>query len=329
MRLVGRTLDDLLQKLLSKLLVSTNYTSPTRGAARELVGVLLELKNPRARLSRSETRGKPFSCLGEFLWYLTGDNRLDFINYYIPAYYAETEDGETIFGGYGPRLFKQRGHNQIQNVIDLLLLKTESRRAVIQIFNAEDIARRHKEVPCTCTIHFLVRQNRLHMLTNMRSNDSYKGLPHDIFCFTMVQEVLARTLGLEVGTYRHFVGSMHLYEDDQEVARQYLNEGWQSTISMPPMPIGDPWPSLRKVLDAEYRIRYGVELDVNVWSVEPYWADLIRLLQVFAATGDVGKVEALKGNMAFDNYAAYIEKRKEMTPRVVRSLPLQQLLLPL
>jgi thymidylate synthase len=329
MRLTGRTLDDLLQKLLSKLLASTNYTAPSRGGARELVGVLLELKNPRARLSRSETRGKPFSCLGEFLWYLTGDNRLDFISYYIPAYCAETEDGETIYGGYGPRLFRQRGHNQIQNVIDLLLMTPESRRAVIQIFDAEDIARRHKEVPCTCTVHFLVRQKRLHMLTSMRSNDSYKGLPHDIFCFTMLQEVLARTLGLEVGTYKHFVGSLHLYEDDQEFARQYLNEGWQSTISMPPMPIGDPRPSLRKVLDAEYRIRYGAELDVKVWSVEPYWADLIRLLQVFAVTGDMGKVEALKRKMVFDNYAAYIEKRKEMVPRVIRRLPLQQLVLPL
>ena len=329
MRLIGRTLDDLLQKLLSKLLVTTNYTSPSRGGARELVGVLLELKNPRARLSRSETRGKPFSCLGEFLWYLTGDNRLDFISYYIPAYYAETEDGETIYGGYGPRLFRQRGHNQVQNVIDLLLVKPESRRAVIQIFDAEDIAQRHKEVPCTCTLHLLARQKRLHMLTHMRSNDSYKGLPHDIFCFTMLQEVLARTLGLEIGTYKHFVGSMHLYEEDQEVARQYLNEGWQSTISMSPMPIGDPWPSLRKLLDAEYRIRYGTELDVNIWDVEPYWADLIRLLQVFAATGNIGKVEALKRNMVFDNYAAYIEKRKEMMPRVIRPLPLQQLLLPL
>ena len=95
------------------------------------------------------------------------------------------------------------------------------------------------------------------------------------------------------------------------------------------MPIGDPWPSLRKVLDAEYRIRYGAELDVNVWSLDAYWADLIRLLQVFAATGNIDKVEALKGKMVFDNYAVYIEKRKEMMPRVIRPLPLQQLLLPL
>src|SRR5688572_6211574 len=96
MRFSGRTLDDLLRKLFAKLLSSTNYISPSRGNARELFGVLLELERPRARLSRTETRGKPFSCLGELLWYLSRDNKLDFIRYYIPAYNQETEDGETV-----------------------------------------------------------------------------------------------------------------------------------------------------------------------------------------------------------------------------------------
>lgn len=199
MRLSDQTLDDLLRKLFPKLLSSRIDISASRGHARELFGVLLELNHPRARLSRSETRGRPFSCLGEFLWYLSRDNKLDFIRYYIPAYEKETEDGETIYGAYGPRLFDQRGHDQLRNVINLLRSHPELRRAVIQLFNAEDIARRYKEVPCTCTLQFLVRRKRLHMLTTMRSNDAYKGLPHDIFCFTMLQEVVARTLGLELG----------------------------------------------------------------------------------------------------------------------------------
>jgi thymidylate synthase len=327
MRLSAGTLDDLVRKLFPKLLSSTNHISPSRGHARELVGVLLELQHPRARLSRTETRGKPFSCLGEFLWYMTRGNKLDFIRYYIPAYEEETEDGETIYGAYGRRLFSQRGQNQLRNAIDALGVSPESRRAVIQLFNAEDIARRHKEVPCTCTLQFLVRRKRLHLLTTMRSNDAYKGLPHDIFCFTMLQEVMARTLGVELGTYKQFVGSLHLYDEDRGVAEQYLNEAVQSTILMPPMPIGDPWLSLRKLLDAEDRIRHGGEFDADAWGVDPYWADLIRLLQIFAATGDTNKIEAFKAKMVFDRYAPYIDSRKVMKPRVIP--PLQQLVLPL
>jgi thymidylate synthase len=212
-------------------------------------------------------------------------------------------------------------------VIDALGVSPESRRAVIQLFNAEDIARRHKEVPCTCTLQFLVRRKRLHLLTTMRSNDAYKGLPHDIFCFTMLQEVMARTLGVELGTYKQFVGSLHLYDEDRGVAQQYLDEAVQSTILMPPMPIGDPWLSLRKLLDAEERIRHGGEFDADAWGVEPYWADLIRLLQIFAATGNTNKIEAFKAKMVFDRYAPYIDSRKVMKPRVIP--PLQQLVLPL
>jgi thymidylate synthase len=113
-------LDDLLRKLIPKLLTGGVRTSPGSGDASERFGVLLELRNPLARLSRSETRGRPFSCLGEFLWYLSRDNRLDFIRYYIRRYEDETEDGETVYGGYGPRLFGQRRHDQVKNAIDSL-----------------------------------------------------------------------------------------------------------------------------------------------------------------------------------------------------------------
>lgn len=247
MRISGRILDDLLRKVFPKLLASTNQIKPSRLEANELIGVLLELERPLARLSRSETRGRPFSSLGEFLWYLSRDNRLDFIRYYISAYDHETEDGETIYGGYGRRIFRQRGQDQLHNVITLLRTNPTSRRAVIQLFNAEDIERRHKEIPCTCTLQFLIRRNRLHMLTTMRSNDAYLGLPHDIFCFTMFQEVVARTLGIGLGPYKHFVGSLHLYDRDREDAQQFLDEGVQATVPMPQMPRGDPWPSIQKI----------------------------------------------------------------------------------
>ena len=66
------------------------------------------------------------------------------------------------------------------------------------------------------------------MVTNMRSNDAFLGLPHDFFSFTMIQEVLARTVNLEIGVYKHVVGSLHLYEENIEQAEQFITEGWQS-----------------------------------------------------------------------------------------------------
>ena len=158
MRIVATTLDDLCRKVLPRLLDGADTTQSSRGLAHERRGVLLELKNPRARLSRTETRGKPFSCLGELLWYLSRDNRLEFIEYYIERYKKESEDGETVHGGYGRRLFAHESHDQVQTLIANLRQKPDTRRAVLQIFEPRDTERRYKEIPCTLAMQFRVIQ---------------------------------------------------------------------------------------------------------------------------------------------------------------------------
>ena len=71
-------------------------------------------------------------------------------------------------GAYGPRLFNMRGNDQVKNVLDLLGRHSSTRRAVIQLFDAEDIAAPHKEIPCTCTLQFMVRDGRLELAACMR-----------------------------------------------------------------------------------------------------------------------------------------------------------------
>lgn len=310
------SLDDALRDVLAALLAEDeNAVQSSRGPSSELTGVLIELSLPRARLSRTETRGKPFSCLGELLWYLTRGNDLDFIKRYIPRYERESEDGLTVEGGYGTLLFKQRGHDQFQNVFNLLRDHPASRRAVIQLFSAEDLSRARREVPCTTSLQFLIRNGCLHMITNMRSNDAYMGLPHDVFCFTMLQELMARSLGCELGTYRHFVGSLHLYKAHRREAEQFLAEELQPRIEMPEMPVGDPRSAVRRVLQAELHIRQGQVVDANAYGLAPYWADLVRLLQVFDATGNDQRIDTLRSQMIFKRYGVYIDSRRHMKPR--------------
>ena len=191
-----KTLDDLLKAVFEEILRSGRHIKPSKGPNKELTGVLLEVRRPTARLSRTETKGTVFSCLGETLWYLAKTNELDFINHYLPGYSKYSDDNHTVYGAYGPRLFKMRGKiDQIGNIIRLLRKKRNTRQAVIQLFNAEDIVEAHKDIPCTCALQFLIRDGRLHMMTNMRSNDAYLGLPHDIFAFTFLQEAIARSVG--------------------------------------------------------------------------------------------------------------------------------------
>jgi thymidylate synthase len=311
MHIVRETLDDALLELYPVLLAIQEGVTATRGDSdfTELVGVLIELTKPRARLSRSETRGKLFSSLGELLWYLSRDNKLEFIERYVSEYKKESEDGATVHGGYGPRLFSQRGADQIANVVALLRDRPTTRRAVIQIFDAEDINTHHKEVPCTTTLQFFVRKERLDMITTMRSNDAYLGLPHDAFCFTMLQELVARSVGVELGTYKHFAGSLHLYREHHPLALDFVNERFQAQIEMPPMPAGDPWASVSAVLEAEGKIRAGLATDANAMHLDPYWCDLIRILQIHFAKRGKASIDALAAAMSFAHFKPYILSR--------------------
>lgn len=208
MYISSSSIDDLLSRVYRRLLKEDSDIEPSRGLAKEKTGVLLQLTNPRSRLSRTEKKGTIYSALGELLWYLSGSNSLSFIKYYIPNYEKDSEDKRTIYGAYGPRLFKWEGNiNQVNNVIELLKRKPESRRAVIQIFSAKDLVKKSPggkdrvEIPCTCSLQFFLRKNRLYALTSMRSNDAFLGLPHDIFAFTMLQEIIAQSIGAKLGTY--------------------------------------------------------------------------------------------------------------------------------
>ncbi|QFS40421.1 thymidylate synthase [Burkholderia cenocepacia] len=331
MYISAETLDDLLIRVYKRLLSGkgTFEIRPRKGPATEMFGVLLQITNPRARLSRTEGKNTFFSCIGELLWYLSGTDRVDFIEHYIPHYSKYSDDGgKTISGAYGPRLHNLNGINQLDNIIKMLQAGPDSRRAVIQLFKAEDLAKdlevELKDLPCTCTLQFTVRKKRLQLLTTMRSNDAYKGLPHDVFAFTMLQEIMARRLGYEVGSYRHAVGSFHLYHDDLEKAKQYIDEGVQRRISMPAMPKGDPTGSIAMLLEAEASIREGKR--TNLSRLAPYWADLARLLKIYRLTIDptesgASQIRRLRRQMDSNIYEIYIDKRARRKPAKAPLVP--------
>jgi len=306
------TADDLLNVVITTLLNAGEPTYPTKGEALEVFGARLELTDPRARLSRTESRGRLFSALGELCWYLAGTSDAEFITYYLSAY-AELAEGGVIHGGYGPRLFGLHGIDQVAYVCERLRSNAWSRKAVVQLFDCTDVAEHHKDVPCTCTLQFLLRRDRVHLVTYMRSNDAHRGLPHDLFAFTMLQELVARTVGADLGTYVHCVGSLHLYLANVADAERYLNEGWQTPSTMPEMPDGDPWPAVTELLNVERLLRVEGDPGGVAYSASPYWGDLQRLLAVFALTrrGQRDAVEDLRQAMSTRVYDSLILDRRD------------------
>jgi thymidylate synthase len=326
MHLKAATLDDLLDKVFRQVMKSKVRLTATKGANSEISGVCLELTQPRARLSRTEAKGTIYSCIGEFLWYASKSNLAEQMAYYLPIYRSFAEPDGTIWGAYGPRIFGG-SPSQYQRVLDTLREKTTSRQAVIQLFDRVDILTPHADVPCTCTLQFLLRDGFLHLVVHMRSNDAYWGLPHDVFSFTMLQEILANQLSAKLGSYKHLVGSLHVYDDFRTRVNQYLDEGLQKTAAMPPMPPGDPWPDIELLIKIEERVRSegmaGVDAAIRAAaSLRPYWADFARLLAIFALTrpGDdqferLRRVVDLQNQMSDPYYKTYIRRRRRAVER--------------
>ena len=104
----------------------------------------------------------------------------------------------------------------------------------------------------------------------MRSNDVYLGLPHDVFSFTMIQEIVARLLGVEMGDYTHFAGSLHLYDEHADDAACLLDrDGSNRRGRISSYAPGDSGPSIEVFL-AQAEIA-EVPLYGDIDGLDPYW----------------------------------------------------------
>jgi thymidylate synthase len=248
---------------------------------------------------------------------MSGSDDLTFIRYYVPKYPEDGPNIQTVRAAYGPRL-----EHKLDWAIEMLREKPTSRRVVIPIFQSTDCDISHKEVPCTCTLQFLLREGRLEVLAHMRSNDAFVGLPGDVFSFTMIQELVARALGAELGTYKHLVGSLHLYDKHQQKAKNFIDEGWQMKASMPLMPKGDQRANLAQMIALERDIRLGQEPEIPA-SLPAYWKDLAYLLKIYRADQDgaPGKVRALRKKIGNQIFGPYIDRRQRSAEKRDADLP--------
>lgn len=200
-------------ELLDAVMQFGDRTSPRGEPTIELSDVLIELTDP--------TRAIPYGigrklhmpiASAEFIQLIGGYSDVKQLASISPTFTKFT-DGGRLRGAYGPRLFPQWMH-----VINRLTEDHDTRQAVATIWRPNDLKQSSKDVPCTISLRYSIRNGALHACTHMRSNDLWLGTPYDFGQFTALQRTLAFVLQLEVGTYTHFVNSLHLYEHDVEAS---------------------------------------------------------------------------------------------------------------
>lgn len=182
----------------------------------EIINAVTVIKDPTRCIMKNKIRKMPMRyAIGELLWYLSGNNDLKSIQMFTKAWDRMSDDGETVNSNYGYCLMDKFGFNQIEQALIQLHDNPNSRQVVLHIKEARNmIDNPTKDLNCTVCLQLFIREGKLYMTTYMRSNDLWMGFPYDVFQFTCLQILLAMRLHVDVGTYTHVAGSLHLYTRD-------------------------------------------------------------------------------------------------------------------
>ena len=88
----------------------------------------------------------------------------------------------------------------------------------------------------------------------------------------------------------------------------------KEVTEMPAMPDQDPFSFLPCLLETERKIRHGQNIDPTHVTSFPYWADIIRLLQVHWYSDKLHFLDNLGGKFYDSMYQPYLDSRRGTKP---------------
>ncbi|NNG26611.1 MAG: thymidylate synthase [Ignavibacteriaceae bacterium] len=163
------------------------------------------------------------SILHEVLWYLSGENHIRNLRKHTKIWDAwADEDGniETAYGYYW-RHFPSAQKNkdgqwqvkevdQIQYVIDEIKRNPSSRRLVVTAWEPGN-ATISKLPPCHYSFVFNVNNGKLNCHLTQRSGDIALGIPFNLAAYSLLTQVIAQQVGLDLGEFAHTIIDAHIY----------------------------------------------------------------------------------------------------------------------
>ena len=159
------------------------------------------------------------NAIDEILWiWQKKSNKVSELNSHIWDQWANAEG--TIGKAYGYQLgkkyeFKTKEGIKLMDQVDyvLYLLKHDqsSRRIMTNLFNHEELKDMELE-PCAYGTQWLVKEGKLHLILNQRSQDMLTANGWNLMQYAALQYMFAQVSGLEVGTLTHNIGDCHIYD---------------------------------------------------------------------------------------------------------------------
>ncbi|QVW27122.1 hypothetical protein [Escherichia phage YX22] len=202
-------------------------------STRFLDGVTITVSDIRDRwLSVEGRNSSAIAAIGETFWVLSGRNDIKFLSRVLPRAANFSDDGVTWRAAYGPRLY---AHGQLDSVINRLRKNPNTRQAYLTIYDpaldsdaglakfSESGEAKTKDMVCNLALLFAIVEGRLNLTVINRSQDVLWGMSSINFIeFSILQEVIARVLDVDVGQYKLFSNNLHYYNN--EVSQKQLGK---------------------------------------------------------------------------------------------------------
>jgi len=292
--------------ILKDVYENPEYSSSPRGLGiKESIAYQFKITNPRNRIPYVKERD--FSIhymIAELLWYFSANDSTSWISNYSTFWSKISDDGKTANSAYGARIFRPHDRiagdvsedwSQWKYVVDELKKDPDSRRAIIHIRSPKDSIYANLDVPCTLSLQFFLRKDKVHMVTTMRSSDLILGLAYDVPAFTLFQELLAIQLTKELGRpiglgdYIHTSGSLHIYERHFGMVEKIIDDSWkfrhELPEEMPELPSEVPTVGLSIVETNFRKAKTNKQLLIALGNTakhfeanDPYWNDWCKIL---------------------------------------------------
>ncbi len=182
------------------------------------------------------------SMLSELLWFISGSdniydlkaylksNRLWDGNYedYLNRLGINKNDG-SMGRIYGVQWRQWKGTNgkvvdQLQNAIDLIRENPESRRIMVNAWNAAETGSRDVALPpCHNFFQFYVSEDKLSLQMYQRSCDMFLGVPLNIASYSVLLHMVAKITDLVPHEFIHVLGDAHIYLNHLDAVKEQLS----------------------------------------------------------------------------------------------------------
>lgn len=219
--ITGNSANDLFEQSINAISSSGLIQQSRVGTTKEITHVTLSLSSPKNRIltCRKPTFSLAFA-IAEMIDMLCGDGESTFLNHYNPSLPKYRGDYAIYPGAYSTRLKKSFCINQLYNAYVALSNNPDSRQIVLSIWNPRtDLPLyngipNNEDIPCNICSLLKIRNDKLEWTQILRSNDLIRGFAYDVFCFTLLQEIISGWLNASLGEYVHYSDSLHTYKTD-------------------------------------------------------------------------------------------------------------------